>query len=362
MIPNNKRRSIFSISLCFFWAVFLIYEASAQYIEKGRKNTAIITKSDLCRNMDVLIENLFQGNGFPSYRSILDPSGKQKYLSPYHDRYDLHLNKGHRALVNYHNSLVQNSTQSIQTQDVRDYYVDLLTAPFQQKKQMQQRGTNFLPNPARLYLRSAPSVMESRSDFDDEPLDKNTAGYLLPQVPHVPEIPDQLPVLPLLQTYPKQESTPIPENPAPIEEPSEPPPSLPVKQVASESVLRSPIQMLYDQGSRALEQRSYSKARTTFETVLNHSPDSAFTQFAYGLSAFYSGDYTEALWGMQKSYDLAQRQNIPAIALWQTPIHAKDFLSHYNKLVRYVEQNPNNQATKELLFLLTQAGCTIALR
>lgn len=356
---------------------------------KAQKRNPFFYSDDAWEEIDKTIEAVLYSNSnknqFASTRYLLKETGYDEFVGRAKSRYGKYRKIGHQALVNSFKSNPQAPlSPSI---SLGEYYVDRLTAPFELSRQRQRR-TN---NPAQYHLNPIASVTNPFSipEYEDYGYDEQLDNEL-PLASDSSEQPSQLPILnpPSYAQNSQAPDAPASEIPAQEISAAAPPPApiapvvpiVPAAQPSKNEIAlrqnafspkdptvdhpapRSPLQQIYDRGLQAMEQRNYTEARATLETLLNQSPDSPFPLFSHGILLFYSGDYEKSLREIKTSCELAQSQNTPVFALWQTPLRETDFQYHYKKLVRRVEHYPDDAIAKELLFLLSQAGFYSSMR
>lgn len=117
---------------------------------------------------------------------------------------------------------------------------------------------------------------------------------------------------------------------------------------------RSPSQLLIGRALKSLTVRNYVNARKTFQQMIETDPNSASAQFGYGLTSFYMGEYSEASNALKKSFQLSAVQSDQPLSYRNVPLNLDDYRFHRQKLLRYVNQNPNDVEASTLMFLLTK--------
>ncbi len=325
-------------------------DAQAQYNTQTKENPRNATKYDFNRNMDTLIDSLFNNDGFMSYIPIGGALGFGSMIGDYHTKYAAHVYKGHSEKKTF--------VRSFPVYSERDYYVALLLDPLIQRQNL--KTSLFQTTPP--YLSSSPPDNDLFRDSSTEIPNRmqEDPSSLLPPAQTMNELP--------LLTPPSSSSN-TQHHPQSISDSNKRYPDLPISTTeialhefqsnvinTLEPVHRTPMQLLFDEALDAFLQRNYLKARQILKQLVVQSPDSPYSQFALGLSLLYGGEYEESLQAFRQSYQTAKQQNTPIFALWQVPIHEKDFQYQYKKLSRYLEQNPKDQNASSLLFLLTQVG------
>lgn len=122
-----------------------------------------------------------------------------------------------------------------------------------------------------------------------------------------------------------------------------------LRNAPNQSRKNSPVQILYAQGTQALENRNYRSAYLTFQRLVDMQPNSIHSQFRYGLTCFYLNKYAEAEQAIRKAFEMSNQKQFPYPSLWDLNLHRHDFSREYKKLNRYALDHPDDTAAHELL-------------
>jgi hypothetical protein len=114
--------------------------------------------------------------------------------------------------------------------------------------------------------------------------------------------------------------------------------------------LLSPSQLLYSQGIEAFQSRNYVKAHRLFSSLTTISPEEPKYQVALGYSYLALGNYKKAEGQLKQNQSRTDRP-----ASWDEFYRSeRDFLTHQNKLQRFIDKYPEISYAQNLNTLLSQ--------
>ncbi|MEW6237036.1 MAG: hypothetical protein AB1656_16755 [Candidatus Omnitrophota bacterium] len=119
-------------------------------------------------------------------------------------------------------------------------------------------------------------------------------------------------------------------------------------------VLRSPAELLYEQGVDAFSNRNYYQSRIYFERLLAIDPENEMVQLYFGLDYFVLGNYAEARKAIQNGLALARKYQTEIPPLEKFFPAPSDFRVQKFRLTRFVEKNPQDVDAATLLLLINQ--------
>jgi len=116
----------------------------------------------------------------------------------------------------------------------------------------------------------------------------------------------------------------------------------------SDDGLKSPREMLYQEGFDAIASRRYSQAARTFSQLQSLDRDSKTLAYALGLSLYLKRDYADAARQIKQA-----QSSFPNSPKWfHDALNTRDLKSQQFHLQQYVERNPDDEQAKGLLSLL----------
>jgi len=332
----KKLSLYFAALLLLGWFVQTVSAISAENSDSSKSATKL--RSNVSKNYGEKYKESYQsGNYGKNYRKDYRDNPIRTHSADYRNVYQMHLEQPVNSTMNlnalgnsrfgksYTPRTGQNPTQTPPTNIPA-------SPPTAQPSTRTNPNQSFLYNPYQL-LRQG-----------NLPVRSATGAILFA----TPSIEPAIPVIPSATFSIIEAASPAIEDATPEAKPVE------NEKTIEAPTLRTPAEILYEQGVDAFSNRNYYQSRIYFERLLSIDPENEMVLLYYGLDHFVLANYAEARKAIQTGLALARKYQTEIPPLEKFFPASSDFRVQKFRLTRFVEKNPQNVDAATLLLLINQ--------